>query len=56
MRVILHNAGQEPFPIEPGDRMAQLLVVPYASPELRVVDALPETERGEAGFGSSGRR
>jgi dUTP pyrophosphatase len=56
IRVILHNAGEEPFHVEPGDRVAQLLLVPYHSPVMRVVDALPETERGEAGFGSSGRR
>jgi dUTP pyrophosphatase len=56
IRVILHNAGEEPFHVEPGDRVAQLLLVPYHSPVMRVVDTLPETERGEAGFGSSGRR
>ena len=56
VRVVLHNAGQTPFAVEPGDRIAQLLLVPYWAPELQVVDALPETERGEAGFGSSGRR
>jgi dUTP pyrophosphatase len=56
VKVILHNAGEEPFHVEPGDRIAQLLLVVYGSPTLRVVDALPETERGEAGFGSSGRR
>jgi dUTP pyrophosphatase len=56
VKVILHNAGEEPFHVEPGDRIAQLLLVVYDSPTLRVVDALPETERGEAGFGSSGRR
>jgi dUTP pyrophosphatase len=56
VKVILHNAGEEPFHVEPGDRIAQLLLVVYGSPTLRVVDALPETDRGEAGFGSSGRR
>jgi dUTP pyrophosphatase len=56
VKVILHNAGEEPFHVEPGDRIAQLLLVVYDSPTLRVVDALPETDRGEAGFGSSGRR
>ena len=56
VRVVLHNAGQTPFAVEPGDRIAQLLLVSYWAPELEVVNALPETKRGEAGFGSSGRR
>src|SRR5215218_6724205 len=50
IKVIVHNAGEEPFHVEPGDRVAQLLLVPYHSPVMRVVDTLPETERGEAGF------
>jgi dUTP pyrophosphatase len=54
--VILHNAGQEPFRVEVGDRIAQLLIVPYATPQMRLVDALPPSEdRGANGFGSSGR-
>ena len=56
VRVVLHNAGAEPFAVAPGDRIAQLLLVAYWAPEPQVVDALPDTERGEAGFGSSGRR
>jgi dUTP pyrophosphatase len=56
VKVILHNAGAEPFAVEPGDRIAQLLLVAYWSPEPTVVDALPGSERGAAGFGSSGRR
>jgi dUTP pyrophosphatase len=56
VKVILHNAGAEPFGLEPGDRIAQLLLVAYWSPEPAVVDALPGSERGVAGFGSSGRR
>src|SRR4051812_23129663 len=53
--VILVNLGAEPFVAEAGDRIAQLLLVPFALPELVVVDALAETERGADGFGSSGR-
>jgi dUTP pyrophosphatase len=56
VRVILHNSGVEPFVIAPGDRVAQLLLVPFWAPAVRVVDALPESERGASGFGSSGRR
>ena len=55
LMVILINLGGEAFVAEPGDRIAQLLLVPYSLPELTVVDALSETERGADGFGSSGR-
>jgi dUTP pyrophosphatase len=54
--VILHNTGDRRYTIEVGDRIAQLLLVPYLTPELEVVEELPETERGADGFGSSGRR
>jgi dUTP pyrophosphatase len=55
LRVILVNHGDETYRAHAGDRIAQLLLVPYWAPELRVVDELPESERGEHGFGSSGR-
>jgi dUTP pyrophosphatase len=55
LRVVLVNHGEEMFRARAGDRIAQLLLVPYWAPELRVVDELPESERGEGGFGSSGR-
>lgn len=53
--VVIQNHGTEDHLVLPGDRVAQLLVLPV--PELQVleVDALEETERGEGGFGSSGR-
>jgi dUTP pyrophosphatase len=55
--VILHNAGDEPYAAEPGDRIAQLLLVPFYAGELREVSELPPSPdgRGEGGFGSSGR-
>jgi dUTP pyrophosphatase len=57
LRVILVNLGQEPFAAEAGDRIAQLLLVPFVAPELRVVDELRDggDDRGPNGFGSSGR-
>jgi dUTP pyrophosphatase len=57
VRVILHNAGNEPYAGEPGDRIAQLLLVPFASAALSLVGELPPSadDRGELGFGSSGR-
>jgi dUTP pyrophosphatase len=57
LRVPLHNAGDAHVEIAAGDRIAQLLLVPFWSPALDVVDELPPSpdDRGEAGFGSSGR-
>jgi dUTP pyrophosphatase len=55
IKVILHNTSERRYTVEIGDRVAQLLLVPYWAPELEVVEALPETERGAGGFGSSGR-
>jgi dUTP pyrophosphatase len=55
IKVILHNTSERRYTVEVGDRIAQLLLVPYWAPELEVVEALPETERGAGGFGSSGR-
>ena len=56
IKVILHNTGEGRYTVELGDRIAQLLLVPYWAPELQVVEALGATERGAAGFGSSGPR
>ena len=56
IKVILHNTSERRYTVEIGDRIAQLLLVPYLVPALEVVDELPATERGERGFGSSGRR
>jgi dUTP pyrophosphatase len=57
LRVILINHGTEVFEAVAGDRIAQLLIVPFAAPELVVVDELPDggDDRGAGGFGSSGR-
>ena len=54
IKVVVHNAGAEPFTIAKGDRIAQLLLVPFTAPQIEVVAELTETERGAAGFGSSG--
>lgn len=40
--------------VQPGDRIAQGVIVPCYAPEWQVVDSLPDTDRGEGGFGSSG--
>lgn len=49
------NRGKEPFTIEPGDRIAQLVFLSIARARFEVVGAFEETERGEGGFGHSGR-
>ncbi|MBU6272487.1 MAG: dUTP diphosphatase [Betaproteobacteria bacterium] len=49
------NRGHETFRIEPFERIAQLVVVPVAQAAFRVVDAFDASERGEGGFGSTGR-
>ena len=51
--VLLNTDRNERFVVEPGMRIAQLVVVPVALPEPREVAELPDSERGEKGFGSS---
>ncbi len=53
---LLINLGQEPCPIERGDRIAQIVFAPVAEAELRELEELSSTERGAGGFGSTGRR
>lgn len=53
--IIVMNAGQEPFHIAHGDRIAQMLVAPVVQAAFEIVDTLDETARGEGGFGSTGR-
>jgi len=55
IKVVLVNLSSEAFRIERGDRIAQLVVVPVAKQEFDVVDTLPESGRGDGGFGSTGR-
>lgn len=54
--VALHNDSQDVVTIEKGERIAQLVIIPYTAPELEEVDELPETERGAGGFGSTGTK
>jgi dUTP pyrophosphatase len=54
LRVVLLNTDRDrAFEVEPGMRIAQLVLLPVPPVELRVVDELPASERGERGFGSS---
>lgn len=50
------NRSDKPFTIEPGERIAQLVIVPVVQAELQIVDSFDETERGEGGFGSTGTK
>lgn len=55
IRVPLHNTDlEQPFTLRPGDRIAQLVVLPFVAPLIDVVDSLEQTDRAAGGFGSSG--
>lgn len=56
LMVALHNHGDTPQTVEPGDRVAQFLVVPVITADFCEVDELDETDRGAGGFGSTGRK
>ena len=55
VRVILVNLSNEPFTVNPGERIAQLVLARYERIEWDEVETLDETCRGEGGFGSTGR-
>ena len=54
IHVILINLGQEPFAIRRGDRIAQMVVAPVTRVAWEEADVLPESTRGEGGFGHTG--
>lgn len=54
LQVILMNLGHEPFTVRRGDRIAQMLVQRVEAVAFREVEVLPESGRGEGGFGSTG--
>jgi dUTP pyrophosphatase len=55
LRVSVWNRGREPYTVQPGERIAQLIVVPVVQVELEVVDDFAASSRGAGGFGHSGR-
>ena len=55
IKVILVNLSNEPFTINPGERIAQMVVARYEKVEWDEVEVLDETDRGAGGFGSTGR-
>lgn len=54
-KVILWNSTSEPFEIKTGDKIVQCIVQKFEPAEITEVESLEESERGEKGFGSSGR-
>ena len=55
IKVILVNLSNTPFTIEPGERIAQMIVARYEQVEWQAGESLSETERGAGGFGSTGK-
>ena len=55
IRVLLMNNGKKPFAISPGDRIAQLVILGHAEVLLKEVSELGASERGDGGFGHTGR-
>lgn len=55
IKVILVNLSDRPFTVSPGERIAQLVIAKYERVVWDEVDVLDETDRGEGGFGSTGR-
>ena len=56
LKIILFNHGNEDFIINNGDRIAQMVLVPILKMEFEEVDSLPDTIRGQGGFGSTGKK
>lgn len=55
LRVALINLGQEPYTIQPGERVAQLCIAPVWQAAFRPAETLSDTQRGVGGFGSTGK-
>ncbi len=55
LMVSMWNRGKEPFTVEPFERIAQMVIVPVVQASFKVVDEFGQSERGEGGFGSTGK-
>jgi dUTP pyrophosphatase len=55
IHIVMWNVSKEVFELKKGERLAQLMVIPIATPAVVEVDLLDDTARGAKGFGSSGR-
>ena len=56
VKIIMINHGDEDFVVERGMRIAQMVIAPVLHMKVKQVDALDDTERGEGGFGSTGKK
>lgn len=56
VKVVLRNFGSEPYYVQPGERIAQMLILKLPEVEVCKVDTLDSTERGTGGFGHTGKR
>ena len=56
LKTALHNHGTEPQTVEPGERISQLVLVPYLTAQFTEAASLSDTQRGTGGFGSTGTR
>ena len=55
IKVVLLNHSKQPQTLQPGERVAQFVITPVLQPVYREVEALTDTDRGEGGFGSTGK-
>ncbi len=55
IRLKIYNMGWQPQTIKKGEKITQIVLMPIIKPELKLVDSLDETERGNGGFGSTGK-
>lgn len=55
IKVKLYNHSGYDYEVKKGDKISQLVIMPILTPKLELVDSLEETERGDGGFGSTGR-
>lgn len=55
IKAVLYNHGSEGYQIKAGDKITQLVILPCWIPHLAIVDNLDDTDRGDNGFGSTGR-
>ena len=56
IQIGLHNLSAEPYTVQPGERIAQMIIMPYFAPVIEEVTSLTETDRGAGGFGSTGTK
>ena len=55
-KVVLVNLSKEPFTVQPGERIAQMVVARHETVEWEPVETLEESDRGSGGFGSTGKQ